>query len=268
MKFISKTIILGLLSTTALVAQEEPPSAPATPPQPQAETDPEIIKSNSSYGFGYNTGSQFSQQMSRFGLSSDDIDRERFIKGFLHAVDGKDPENGHDSLNAAMLGLRNLIQEREKMVAEDNLKKGEEFLAENGKKEGVVTTESGLQYEIITKGDGEIYDGTEGAKFMVNYKGTLIDGTEFDASPEGSPVPMTLNVVPGFKEALTLMPVGSKWKLYLKPDLAYRDQRRSDVIGPNSTLIFDLELVEISKPAPKPKAVSEPIQIPPAPESE
>jgi FKBP-type peptidyl-prolyl cis-trans isomerase len=87
---------------------------------------------------------------------------------------------------------------------------------------------------------------------MVNYKGTLIDGTEFDASPEGQPVPMTLEVVEGFKEALTNMPVGAKWKLYLPAKLAYGEERRSAEIGPNSALVFELELVKIEDaPAPQ-----------------
>jgi FKBP-type peptidyl-prolyl cis-trans isomerase len=88
---------------------------------------------------------------------------------------------------------------------------------------------------------------------MVNYKGTLIDGKEFDASPAGEPVPMTLQVVPGFKEALTTMPVGAKWKVYLPSELAYGEERRSAEIAPNSALIFELELVEIKDAPPAPE---------------
>jgi FKBP-type peptidyl-prolyl cis-trans isomerase len=87
---------------------------------------------------------------------------------------------------------------------------------------------------------------------MVNYKGTLIDGTEFDASPVGQPVPMTLQVVPGFQEALKSMPVGAKWKLYLPSELAYGAERRSGDIGPNSVLIFELELVKLEKAPAQP----------------
>ncbi|GHC63109.1 FKBP-type peptidyl-prolyl cis-trans isomerase [Roseibacillus persicicus] len=258
--------LLPLLAATSLVAQEGAPAKPTeAPAQPAAETDPAVIKSNSSYGFGYNNGNAFKQQMSRFGLGADDIDRDQFIKGFMDALDGNDPANGQDALNAAMLGLRNQIQEREKALGEENLKAAEDFLTKNKSREGVVTTDSGLQYEVLKAGEGPKHDGSEGAKFLVNYKGTLIDGTEFDASPEGSPVPMNLNVVPGFREALTSMNVGSKWKIYLKPDLAYGENRRNELIGPNSALIFEVELTEIQKAAPRPKAVSPPIQIPPAP---
>lgn len=259
--------LLPLLLTASPLSAQAPAPAEA-PAEPAAETDPAIIRTNSSYGFGFNNGNGFKQQMQRFGLGAEDIDRDQFIQGFMDALDSKDPANGQDALNAAMLGLRNQIQEREKTLGEENLKAAETFLAENKKREGITTTESGLQYEVLKPGDGAKHDGTEGTKFLVNYKGTLIDGTEFDASPEGSPVPMTLNVVPGFREALTSMTVGSKWKIFIKPELGYGQNRRSEKLGPNSTLIFEVELVEIQKPAPRPKAVSPPIQIPPAPKSE
>ncbi len=265
MKHKSRLVLPFVLAALPLCAHDHQPTAEEAPAEPTAETDPAVIRSNSSYGFGFNTGKNFQQQMSRFGLSSDDIDRDRFIEGFMTALNGAEPEGGQGALNAAMLGLRNQIQEREKIVAEKNLQAGLEFLEKNKEREGVITTESGLQYEILTAGEGEKHDGSEGAKFLVNYRGTLIDGTEFDASPEGSPVTMTLGVVPGFREALLAMTVGSKWKVYLKPDLAYGEQRRSSQIEPNSTLIFELELVEIQKAPPRPSAVSAPIQIPPAP---
>ena len=257
--------ILALLASGLPICAQE--GAPAgMPAQPEPETDPAVIKDNSSYGFGFNSGMAFKQQMSRFGLESSDIDREKFVKGFMDAMDGADSASSQEKINASMLGLQNMIQEREKVIAEENLAKGEEFLAENKKREGVTTTDSGLQYEVLVPSDGAKYAGQEGAQFLVNYKGMLMDGTEFDASPEGSPVPMTLNVVPGFKEALTIMPVGAKWKLFIKPELAYGAQRRSEEIAPNSTLVFELELVEIKEQAPRPKAVSPPIQIPPRPE--
>ncbi|MDP0490470.1 MAG: FKBP-type peptidyl-prolyl cis-trans isomerase [Verrucomicrobiota bacterium JB023] len=261
-------LFAGIVVASPLFAQDAPvaPEEPVAPAEPVAETDPAVIKSDSSYGFGYNNGQQFKRMMSQFGLTAEDIDTDRFIAGFMDAIAEKEAEGGQEKLNAAMLGLRNILQEREQKVAAENLEKAKAFLAENKEREGIKTTESGLQYEVLEEGEGDVYDGTQNARFLVNYKGTLIDGTEFDASPEGQPVPMTLSVVPGFKEALTTMPVGAKWKIYLSPELAYGEQRRSDLIEPNSVLIFELELVEIQKPAPKPKAVSPPIQIPPAPE--
>lgn len=241
------------------------PATPAAPAAPTAETDPATIRTNSSYAFGFNNANAFQQQMSRFGLNSDDIDREQFIKGFSDVLDGNEAAHSQEVLNAAMLGLRNQIQEREKTLGEANLKAAEEFLATNKEREGVTTTESGLQYEILKTTEGETHDGSQSARFIVNYRGTLIDGTEFDASPEGSPATLGLNVVPGFKEALTIMPVGSHWKIFIKPELGYGSTRRSEKLAPNSVLIFDLELVAIQKASPRPKAVSPPIQIPPAP---
>jgi FKBP-type peptidyl-prolyl cis-trans isomerase len=100
---------------------------------------------------------------------------------------------------------------------------------------------------------------------MVNYKGTLIDGTEFDASPEGSPIPMTLQVIPGFRESITTMPVGAKWKLFIPSELAYGVERRSAEIAPNTALIFELELVEITDAPPAPEGGGFPV---PAPQGE
>ena len=275
MKYKRALVLPIFLASLPLMAEDEAPAkkeaaakpAPQALAAPAAETDPAIIKAHSSYGFGYNTGQNFKQQMARFGLSSEDIDQEQFLKGLLVAIEGGEPETSQSEINASLLGLRNLIQEREKLLATENLEKSEQFLAENKQREGVITTESGLQYEVLTAGGEAKHDGAENAQFLVNYTGTLIDGTEFDASPEGTPITMNLNVVPGFREALTTMPVGAKWKIFLKPELAYGAQRRSEKIGPNSTLIFDLELVEIKKAEAQPKAVSPPIQIPPRPKA-
>jgi len=213
--------------------------------------DPAEIKSGSSYALGYRTGSTFGQQFGRFGVGAEDIDQENFLKGFMAAVKGDKPELEEAKLQAAMQALGDMLQSREKEAAAANLEAGKKFLEENGKREGVTTTASGLQYEVINKGGDEKYvapkEGEEAAEkqFLVNYKGTLISGKEFDASPEGEPVPMTLQVVPGFKEALTTMPVGAKWKLFIPSSLAYGEERRSADIGPNSVLVFELELVKI-----------------------
>jgi FKBP-type peptidyl-prolyl cis-trans isomerase len=156
-----------------------------------------------------------------------------------------------------MQALGDMLQGREKATAASNLEAGKKFLEENAKRAGVIKTKSGLQYEILAKGgDVKYVAPKEGAQdnkqFLVNYKGTLISGKEFDASPAGEPVPMTLQVVPGFKEALTTMPVGAKWKLFLPASLAYGEERRSADIGPNSVLVFELELIKIEDaPAPQ-----------------
>ena len=129
----------------------------------------------------------------------------------------------------------------------DNKAAGEKFLAENKTKEGVVTTPSGLQYKIITKGTGAI--PADSSKVKVNYKGTLIDGTEFDSSyKRNEPATFRANqVIKGWTEALTMMPVGSKWELYIPQDLAYGARETGGQIKPFSTLIFEVELLSIEK---------------------
>jgi FKBP-type peptidyl-prolyl cis-trans isomerase len=250
-----RLLISGILMTSfaALASAQTPAAEVTTPPAeapPAPKLDPAVIKTDSSYALGYRTGNSFSQQFGSFGIGADDLDRENFINGFMAAVKGDKPELAEEKLQAAMQAFGDLLQAREKTAAAANLEAGNKFLAENAKREGIVTTKSGLQYEIINKGGETKYvapkEGEEDNKqFMVHYKGTLIDGTQFDASPEGKPVPMTLQVVEGFKEALTTMPVGAKWKLYLPAKLAYGEERGSAQIGPNSALIFDLELVAI-----------------------
>ena len=262
-KLIPGALAIGLAAATnaQTPAADAPKSEATTPPVevPAApKMDPAEIKSNSSYALGYRTGSTFGQQFGRFGVGAGDLDQENFLKGFMAAVKGDNPELDEEKLQAAMQALGDMLQAREKETAATNLEAGKKFLEENAKREGVITTASGLQYEVLEKGGDEKYvapkEGEEAAEkqFLVNYKGTLISGKEFDASPEGEPVPMTLQVVPGFKEALTTMPVGSKWKLFIPSELGYGEERRSADIGPNSVLIFELELEKIEDaPAPQ-----------------
>jgi FKBP-type peptidyl-prolyl cis-trans isomerase FklB len=132
-----------------------------------------------------------------------------------------------------------------------NLKTGEAFLAENGLKPQVTTTPSGLQYQVLQEGSGAKPGPTDTVK--CHYHGTLINGTVFDSSVQrGQPASFPLNrVISGWTEALQLMPVGSKWRLFLHPQLAYGNREVSAVIGPNCTLIFDVELLDIVSPAKK-----------------
>ncbi len=135
--------------------------------------------------------------------------------------------------------------EERKTVAEKNKAEGEKFLAENAKKEGVHVTPSGLQYEVLKMGDGKKPVATD--KVKVHYKGTLLDGTVFDSSyKRGQPISFPLNgVIKGWIEGLQLMPVGSKFKFYIPADLAYGEHGAGAAIAPNSTLIFEVELLDI-----------------------
>ena len=188
------------------------------------------------------------------GDSTQTISRENMLAGFVAGVIGK---GGAMNMAKAQEYMRTQMDAiKEKATAEkyaDNKAAGEKVLAENKTKEGVVTTESGLQYKIITKGTGEIPADT--CKVKVNYKGTLIDGTEFDSSysrkdKDGNPQPATFRanqVIKGWTEALTMMPVGSKWELYIPQELAYGSRETGGQIKPFSTLIFEVELVGIEK---------------------
>jgi FKBP-type peptidyl-prolyl cis-trans isomerase FklB len=144
-----------------------------------------------------------------------------------------------------------LEQEKMKVAAEENKKEGAEFLGENKTKEGVVTLPSGLQYKILTEGTGPKPAATD--TVTCNYKGTLINGTEFDSSyKRGQPLSIQVNgVIKGWTEALQLMPVGSKWQLFIPSDLGYGDRASGPVIGPGATLIFEVELLSIQE---KPKS--------------
>jgi FKBP-type peptidyl-prolyl cis-trans isomerase len=260
-----------LLATTALLNAQEPaapaagaapapvPAAEAAPAAPAAEAapvmSPDQVKKNCSYGFGFQSGRQFAEQVGRYGISMADIDSAEYMKGFVSAFSGKNPEVPEKEIVAAMEALQKMMDAREKELSAKNLAAGTAFLAENGKRKEVTTTKSGLQYEVLAKGGDKKYvPGKEGEEdnkqFLVNYRGTLIDGTEFDKSPEGEPVPMTLQVIPGFKEAITTMPIGAKWKLFIPAALAYGEDRRSSELGPNSALIFELELVSIQDAPP------------------
>lgn len=254
-KLIPGALALGLIASSSAAESPAPSKKEATSPPievPAApKLDPAVVKTDASYALGFRTGGSFTEQFGRFGVGAADLDEASFTKGIIAAINGTKPtaEEGA-KLQAAMGALGEMLQAREKSTAASNLEAGKKFLEENGKRKGVTTTASGLQYEILAKGGDEKYvapkEGAEENKeFMVNYKGSLITGKEFDASPAGSPVPMTLQVVPGFKEALTTMPVGAKWKLFVPSALAYGEERRSLDIGPNSVLVFELELVKI-----------------------
>jgi FKBP-type peptidyl-prolyl cis-trans isomerase FklB len=139
------------------------------------------------------------------------------------------------------------MEEANKVDAEKNIKAGEEFLAANKVKEGVVTTESGLQYKVIEEGSGPKPSPTDNV--TVHYKGTLINGEEFDSSyKRNQPATFPVNgVIKGWTEALQLMSKGSKWELYIPSEIAYGAQGAGGAIGPNEVLIFEVELLEINK---------------------
>ena len=211
-------------------------------------------KKDIAYMAGLQIGQQISNQMMKginqelfAGDSTKTISKENFMAGFIA---GTLEKGGVMTMEAAQEYTRTAMETIKAKAMEekyaDNKAAGEKFLAENKAKEGVKTTESGLQYKVITEGKGEIPADT--CKVKVNYKGTLIDGTEFDSSyKRNEPATFRANqVIKGWTEALTMMPVGSKWELYIPQELAY-GSRESGQIKPFSTLIFEVELVGIEK---------------------
>jgi len=258
------TTLLGVMSlagfagVSSLSAQAPKPPVPPAPPTVKV-SDAEV-KTIGSYTLGLQSSSRFRGS----GLEESDLDTAAFVKGFLTGLKGDMPEYKEAKIRAAMMALGKKVQARQAKIAEENLAAGNAFLAKNAKRKGVTTTKSGLQYEVLKKGTDKKYvappkgtvDG--GTKFNVHYRGTLIDGTEFDKSPEGKTFPMTLQVIPGFREALTTMPVGAKWKIFLPAKLAYGPRAAGPKIPANSALIFELELVSIDAAAPKPAAPAPP----------
>lgn len=211
-------------------------------------------KKDIAYMAGLQIGQQISNQMMKginqelfAGDSTKTISKDNFLAGFIA---GTLEKGGVMTMEAAQEYTRTAMETIKAKAMEekyaDNKAAGEKFLAENKAKEGVKTTESGLQYKVITEGKGEIPADT--CKVKVNYKGTLIDGTEFDSSyKRNEPATFRANqVIKGWTEALTMMPVGSKWELYIPQELAY-GSRESGQIKPFSTLIIEVELVGIEK---------------------
>lgn len=215
-------------------------------PQDAAPEDPALESTDEkvSYGMGLVMGQRMSNDLP-------DLKMEQFLQGIQHGHAGDDEQTrmSREEIQEALMAYQTQLQEQESAKTEElakkNLEAGEEFLAENAKREGVKTTDSGLQYEILEEGDGA--KPTAEDRVRVHYTGELISGEVFDSSRErGEPVTFGLNqVIPGWTEGLQLMSEGSRAKLYIPSELAYGpggNQR----IGPNETLAFDVELLEIN----------------------
>ncbi len=197
----------------------------------------------------YEIGVNLARGFQRSGV---EVDVDLMTRALRDVVAGKKLLMTDEELRQTMATLTAEMKQKQaqdsKVAAEARQKQGEAFLAENAKKEGVVTLPSGLQYKVLKSGDGEKPTDTDAVD--VQYRGTLVDGTEFDSSyRRGKPGTFKLTgVIPGMREALKLMPVGSKWQLVVPPKLAYGPRGAGGAIGPNSTLLFDLELVGIKGP--------------------
>ena len=210
----------------------------------QEKTELKDTRQKSSYAIGLDIGSNFKRQ-------DIDIDAKALAAGIADALAGK-PQLTDAEAKQVLSELRAQLmakaESKEKEASDKNQKDGERFLSENKTKPGVKTTASGLQYKVLKSGSGKTPKPTDTVK--VHYHGTLIDGSVFDSSVErGDPAMFGVTqVIPGWTEVLQLMKEGDKWQVYIPSQLAYGPRSPSPKIGPNSTLIFDVELLSIEKP--------------------
>jgi len=245
MRFSSTTAsILGIAACAiacTLIAAGEDAKAPAPQaPAPELKTE----KDKASYFLGNNIGRRLRQD----GI---EIDTKLLLRGLEDAMSGAKSLVSQDEAQKAFAALQAEGQarksERDKAAADRNKAEGAAYLAANAKKEGVTALPSGLQYKVIVAGTGEKPKATD--RVTTHYRGTLIDGTEFDSSySRGEPATFEVGgVIKGWTEALQLMPVGSKWQIVVPSELAYAERGAGEEIGPNATLLFEIELISIQK---------------------
>ena len=205
---------------------------------PSLDTDDQ----KASYGIGHQMGGQLLPAEAR-------LDLDAFLAGVRDGIAGNEPVLDPAEIQAALQALSEAVSademEKQAAAAEANAAEGEAFLAENAQKDGVMVTASGLQYEVLGEGDGAMPLPED--QVTINYKGTLLDGTQFDSSYDrGEPATFSVGgVISGFSEGLQLMTVGSHYRFFIPGDLGYGPQGSGGVIGPSATLIFEVELLEI-----------------------
>ncbi len=235
MKKLAGIIVACMLIAPATIWAEE---------KSQDAAAPESFEQKLGYSMGLDVGNYFK------GID-EEIDFQSLMQGLKDAFEGKDPRLGAEEIAAVQkeFGEKMEAKQQEQMATmkEENKQMGEAYLAENKQKEGVVTTESGLQYQLLEEGEGPKPEATD--KVKVDYVGTLIDGTEFDSSiKRGEPAIFGVDqVIPGWSEALQLMDVGSKYRLVIPPELAYGEKGAPPVIEPNSVLVFEVDLLGIEE---------------------
>jgi FKBP-type peptidyl-prolyl cis-trans isomerase FkpA len=213
-------------------------SAPDSPAGGSAALETDDQKA--SYGIGINMGSQLEP-------AADRLDRAALLRGIEDGLQGNDPAipeaEMQDILTKFGQEIEAAMNAERDQEAQDNAIAGEAYLAENRRKDGVTTTASGLQYEVLREGDGP--RPTAAQRVRLHYRGMHIDGSEFDSSYGGDPAVFAASgLIPGFTEALTLMPVGSQYRIVIPSDIGY-GPTGSGPIGPNETLIFEIELLDI-----------------------
>jgi FKBP-type peptidyl-prolyl cis-trans isomerase FklB len=244
MKFLWKIVLCHLLLVSGAFAADKPAVTGQKPEVVKDQKAP-VLKSQKAKD-GYAIGYQIGEDFKRHNLT---IDPDMLARGARDALTQKKPLMTPEERRAALTNLEGRIKvAQQKMLQEQaakNLAASEKFLAENSAKEGVKTLPSGLQYRVIQEGAGPSPKGADTVK--VNYRGRLIDGTEFDSSyRRGQTAELPVEgLIPGWTEALELMKTGSKWEIFIPPQLAYGERGAGPVIPPQSVLIFEVELVSI-----------------------
>ncbi len=250
----TRTLAVVAASLLALSACKEDKTAETAPAASAPVAALSTQDQKVSYILGMNIGKQFKAN----GVP---LDQTSFLDGIKTSSDGGEPKLSQEEIQKTMMAFQKDMEAKQaeaekkqkadmELAATKNKDDGAKFLAENGKKTGVTTTASGLQYEVIKAGTGPKPAATD--TVTVHYVGTLLDGKEFDSSVKrNEPATFALNaVIPGWVEALQLMPEGSKWKIVLPPELAYGPGGTGGDIGPNATLVFEVELLKVGAEAP------------------
>lgn len=229
------------------VSEPELATTEAEPPVIAGQLPATASHEDISYSIGYTIGVDMMQR-------GGDFDTDQVIEGMRAALDQSEPRLTPDQISQSLFSFQMQMQQQMMQVAQGSLVRGQAYLDENAQKEGVVVTESGLQYRVIQSGDGAT--PTVDDIVAARYRGTLVDGTEFDSSPEGDTVSFPVaRVIPGWVEALQMMKVGDKWELTVPSDLAYGERgSQQGTIGPNETLVFEIELVAIESAPEQPVA--------------
>lgn len=230
---------------------DKPVAEPAAEPQMTAEAEapammgqlpPMASKEDISYAIGFTIGANMLQEGA-------DVDSAQLAEGIRAGLGDLESRLTPEQIGQCLFTFQMQMQQQMMQAAQDNLAEGQDYLEQNADKEGVVVTESGLQYRVIKSGNGAT--PTLNDMVSAHYRGTLIDGTEFDSSPEGETVSFPVGrVIPGWVEALQMMKVGDKWELTVPSSLAYGERGTQGAIGPNEVLIFELELISV-EPMPE-----------------
>jgi len=248
LRTVSGVGVLILAAVTAIALAQGPSPKPTRKPAPQGDT-------SATQKISYLIGRSYGEQLKDEPFA---VDAKLLVQGLQDGLAGAESRFSQEEIDQAMKQVQQEVKDKMTKLAADNKKQGEKFLADNGKKTGVKTTKSGLQYQVIKAGTGPTPKPTDAVS--AHYEGKLLDGTEFDSSyKRGEPATFAVQgVIPGWTEALQLMKVGSKWKLFIPAELAYGANPSGGPIPPNATLVFTVELLGIEKPLNAPEEL-EPI---------